>query len=190
MHIKETCDFSGGLICAAHTLLVLPCMLALLQLFPMLTTKALLWQPPTAHSLTPQLWPSSSFLSRCQNPPCFVLHRDTENGWICKLKLTDGHLSTTVVVSVLRFSVKLECLLSHCIIAPMLALDPALPANVSLKELPTLAPSLVAAKELLLMSKPSHPSTTASVVVFHSQADGKYTHTRTQRKEKKRTLAG
>lgn len=109
---------------------------------------------------------------------------------MCKLKLTDGHLSTTVVVSALRFSVKPECLLSHCIIAPMLALDPALPANVSLKELPTLAPSLVAAKELLLMSKPSHPSTTASVVVFHSQADGKYAHTRTQRKEKKRTLAG
>lgn len=71
------------------------------------------------------------------------------------------------------FSVKPECLLSHCIMAPMLALDPALPANVTLKELPTLSPSFSAAKELLLMSKPIHPSTTASVVVFHLQADGK-----------------
>uniref|UniRef100_UPI0037E8BCC4 N-acetylglucosamine-1-phosphotransferase subunits alpha/beta isoform X2 n=1 Tax=Semicossyphus pulcher TaxID=241346 RepID=UPI0037E8BCC4 len=68
-------------------------------------------------------------------------------------------------------SVKPECLLSHCIMAPMLALDPALPANVTLKELPTLSPSFSAAKELLLMNKPFHPSTTASVVVFHSQAD-------------------
>ncbi|XP_044041995.1 N-acetylglucosamine-1-phosphotransferase subunits alpha/beta isoform X1 [Siniperca chuatsi] len=67
-------------------------------------------------------------------------------------------------------SVKPECLLSHCIIAPMLALDPALPANITLKELPTLSPSFSAAKELLLMNKPFHPSTTASVVVFHSQA--------------------
>lgn len=65
--------------------------------------------------------------------------------------------------------------------APMLALDPALPANVSLKELPALSPSFATAKELLLMSKPSHPSTAASVVVFHSQADGKYAHTRKER---------
>ncbi|XP_068163646.1 N-acetylglucosamine-1-phosphotransferase subunits alpha/beta [Antennarius striatus] len=68
-------------------------------------------------------------------------------------------------------SAKPECLLSHCIIAPMLALDPALPANITLKELPTLSPSFSAAKELLMMSKPFHPSNSASVVVFHSQAD-------------------
>lgn len=82
-------------------------------------------------------------------------------------------------------SVKPECLLSHCIVAPMLALDPALPANVSLKELPTLAPSLIAAKELLLMSKPSHPSTTASVVVFHSQADADKAYTDVSKEEHK-----
>lgn len=70
-------------------------------------------------------------------------------------------------------SVKPECLLSHCIIAPMLALDPALPANVTLKELPSLSSSFSAAKELLLVNKPSHPPTSVSVVVFHSQADGK-----------------
>lgn len=72
------------------------------------------------------------------------------------------------------FSVKPECLLSHCIIAPMVALDPALPANITLKELPTLSPSLSPAKELLLLSKPFQPSAAASVVVFHSQADGKH----------------
>uniref|UniRef100_A0A673ZPS6 N-acetylglucosamine-1-phosphotransferase subunits alpha/beta n=1 Tax=Salmo trutta TaxID=8032 RepID=A0A673ZPS6_SALTR len=70
-------------------------------------------------------------------------------------------------------SVKPECLLSHCIIAPMLALDPALPANVTLKELPSLWPSFSTAKMLLQVAKPLHPSTTVSVVIFHSQADGK-----------------
>uniref|UniRef100_A0A4W5MT32 N-acetylglucosamine-1-phosphotransferase subunits alpha/beta n=1 Tax=Hucho hucho TaxID=62062 RepID=A0A4W5MT32_9TELE len=69
--------------------------------------------------------------------------------------------------------VKPECLLSHCIIAPILALDPALPANVTLKELPSLSPSFSAAKLLLQVAKPLHPSTTVSVVIFHSQADGK-----------------
>ncbi|XP_034719441.1 N-acetylglucosamine-1-phosphotransferase subunits alpha/beta [Etheostoma cragini] len=74
-------------------------------------------------------------------------------------------------------SVKPECLLSHCIIAPMLALDPALPANVTLKELPSLSASFSAAKELLLMNKPFHPSTTVSVVVFHSQAEADKAYT-------------
>uniref|UniRef100_A0A3B3ZEF4 N-acetylglucosamine-1-phosphotransferase subunits alpha/beta n=1 Tax=Periophthalmus magnuspinnatus TaxID=409849 RepID=A0A3B3ZEF4_9GOBI len=68
-----------------------------------------------------------------------------------------------------------ECLLSHCIIAPILALDPALPANITVKDLPSVVPSLSEAKELLLMNKPSHPSTAVSLVVFHSQAEGKTT---------------
>lgn len=68
---------------------------------------------------------------------------------------------------------KPECLLSHCIVAPMLALDPALPANVTLKELPTFSQAFSAAKELLTLSKPFQPSTTASVVIFHLQAEGK-----------------
>lgn len=72
------------------------------------------------------------------------------------------------------FSVKLECLLSHCIMAPMLALDPPPPANLTLKEL-LLSPAFSAAKELLLMNKAFHTSTTVSVVVFHSQAEGKNT---------------
>lgn len=72
------------------------------------------------------------------------------------------------------FSVKPECLLSHCIVAPMLALDPALPANVTLKELPTISQAVSAAKELLTLSKPFQPSSSASVVVFNSQVEGKY----------------
>lgn len=165
---KSTTDMSVGFICAANTSLVLPCMLALLQLFPMLTTKVFVWQPRLSSPRClpyPLLWPPSSFLSMFQNL----------NVWTLTI---DGHLSTKIVVFAHCFSGKPECLLSHCIIAPMLALDPALPANVSLKDLPTLSPSFATAKELLLMSKPSHPSTAASVVVFHSQADGKYARTR------------
>uniref|UniRef100_A0A672GDH6 N-acetylglucosamine-1-phosphotransferase subunits alpha/beta n=1 Tax=Salarias fasciatus TaxID=181472 RepID=A0A672GDH6_SALFA len=64
-----------------------------------------------------------------------------------------------------------ECLLSHCIVAPMLALDPALPANVTVKELPSLSASFSTAEELLLLNKPFHPPTSVSVLVFHSQAD-------------------
>nr|XP_057934374.1 N-acetylglucosamine-1-phosphotransferase subunits alpha/beta-like [Doryrhamphus excisus] len=64
-----------------------------------------------------------------------------------------------------------ECLLSHCIVAPMLALDPALPANATVKELPSLSPSFATAKELMRLNKPVHPSNAASVLIFHSQAD-------------------
>lgn len=82
-------------------------------------------------------------------------------------------------------SVKPECLLSHCIIAPMLALDPALPANVTLKELQSLSPAFSAAKELLPMTKTFHPSTTVSVVVFHSQADADKAYTDVSREDQK-----
>uniref|UniRef100_A0AAY4DAH2 N-acetylglucosamine-1-phosphotransferase subunits alpha/beta n=1 Tax=Denticeps clupeoides TaxID=299321 RepID=A0AAY4DAH2_9TELE len=64
-----------------------------------------------------------------------------------------------------------ECLLSHCIMAPILVLDPCLPANVSAKELPSLSPSLSSAKQLLQVAKPLHPSTSVSVLLFHSQSD-------------------
>ncbi|XP_074554859.1 N-acetylglucosamine-1-phosphotransferase subunits alpha/beta [Halichoeres trimaculatus] len=82
-------------------------------------------------------------------------------------------------------SVKPECLLSHCIMAPMLALDPSLPANVTLKELPSLSPAFSAAKELLLMNKPFQPSTSASVVVFHSQADADKAYTDVSKEDQK-----
>ncbi|XP_036004945.1 N-acetylglucosamine-1-phosphotransferase subunits alpha/beta [Fundulus heteroclitus] len=79
--------------------------------------------------------------------------------------------NTSDTTEVPKDSDKPECLLSHCIVAPMLALDPALPANLSLKELPAVSASLSAAKELLVMSKPFHVPVSVSVVVFHSQAD-------------------
>uniref|UniRef100_A0A8C8C886 N-acetylglucosamine-1-phosphotransferase subunits alpha/beta n=1 Tax=Oncorhynchus tshawytscha TaxID=74940 RepID=A0A8C8C886_ONCTS len=85
--------------------------------------------------------------------------------------------------------VKLECLLSHCIIAPMLALDPALPGNITLKELPSLSPSFSAAKLLLQVAKPLHPSTTVSVVVFHSQADADKAYTDAPREALKRSVS-
>lgn len=94
----------------------------------------------------------------------------TLDGIVISIKLCDICVFLCLFVA---FSVKPECLLSHCIVAPMLALDPALPANVTLKELPTLSQAFSAAKELLTLSKPLQLSTTASVVVFHSQAEGK-----------------
>uniref|UniRef100_A0A667ZDA9 N-acetylglucosamine-1-phosphotransferase subunits alpha/beta n=1 Tax=Myripristis murdjan TaxID=586833 RepID=A0A667ZDA9_9TELE len=87
------------------------------------------------------------------------------------------------------FSGKPECLLSHCIIAPMLALDPALPANVTVKELPSLSPSFSTAKELLLVNKPHHPSTTVSVLIFHSQADADKAYTDLSREDPKRSVS-
>lgn len=89
------------------------------------------------------------------------------------------------ITEVPKDSVKPECLLSHCIMAPMLALDPALPANLTLKELPTVSSSFSAAKELLLLNKPFHPSTSASVVVFHSQADADKAFTDVSKEEQK-----
>ncbi|XP_056133052.1 N-acetylglucosamine-1-phosphotransferase subunits alpha/beta [Lampris incognitus] len=86
-------------------------------------------------------------------------------------------------------SVKPECLLSHCIIAPMLALDPALPANVTLKELPSLFPAFSTAKELLLVTKPFQPSTTISVVIYHSQSDADNAYKDVSREDLKRSVS-
>uniref|UniRef100_A0A8C0LIS4 N-acetylglucosamine-1-phosphotransferase subunits alpha/beta n=1 Tax=Canis lupus dingo TaxID=286419 RepID=A0A8C0LIS4_CANLU len=63
---------------------------------------------------------------------------------------------------------QLECLLTHCIKVPMLVLDPALPANVTLKDLPSLYPSFHSASDIFNVAKPKNPSTNVSVVVFDS----------------------
>lgn len=86
-------------------------------------------------------------------------------------------------------SVKPECLLSHCIIAPMLALDPALPANVTVKELPSLSPSFSTAKQMLQVATPLHPSAMVSVVVFHSQAEAEKAFTDVSREDLKRSVS-
>uniref|UniRef100_A0A9L0RU53 N-acetylglucosamine-1-phosphate transferase subunits alpha and beta n=1 Tax=Equus caballus TaxID=9796 RepID=A0A9L0RU53_HORSE len=63
---------------------------------------------------------------------------------------------------------QLECLLTHCIKVPMLVLDPALLANVTLKDLPALYPSFHSASDIFNVAKPKNPSTNVSVVVFDS----------------------
>lgn len=79
--------------------------------------------------------------------------------------------NTTDTSEIPKDSVKPECLLSHCIMAPILALDPALPANFTIKDLPSVSSSFSEAKELLLLNKPFNPSTAVSLVIFHSQTD-------------------
>ncbi|XP_057712138.1 N-acetylglucosamine-1-phosphotransferase subunits alpha/beta-like [Corythoichthys intestinalis] len=80
---------------------------------------------------------------------------------------------------------KAECLLSHCVVAPMLALDPALPPNTTLQELPSFSNSLTGAKELLRLRKPVHPATAATVLVFGSQADAEKAYVEAFKEDKK-----
>ncbi|KAL1775466.1 N-acetylglucosamine-1-phosphotransferase subunits alpha/beta [Sigmodon hispidus] len=70
----------------------------------------------------------------------------------------------------------LECLLTHCIKVPMLVLDPPLPANSTLKDLPALFPSFHAASDMFNVAKPKNPSTNVSVVVFDSTKDVEDAH--------------
>lgn len=63
---------------------------------------------------------------------------------------------------------QLECLLTRCVKVPMLVLDPALPANITLKDLPSLFPSFHLASDVFNVAKPKNPSTNVSVVVFDS----------------------
>uniref|UniRef100_A0A8D1JL47 N-acetylglucosamine-1-phosphotransferase subunits alpha/beta n=2 Tax=Sus scrofa TaxID=9823 RepID=A0A8D1JL47_PIG len=72
---------------------------------------------------------------------------------------------------------QLECLLTHCIKVPMLVLDPALPANITLKDLPSLYPSFHSASDIFNIAKPKNPSTNVSVVVFDSTKNVEDAHT-------------
>ncbi|XP_076862908.1 N-acetylglucosamine-1-phosphotransferase subunits alpha/beta isoform X2 [Brachyhypopomus gauderio] len=69
-----------------------------------------------------------------------------------------------------------ECLLSHCIMAPALVLDPAVPTNITVKELPSLSSALSSAKQLLQVPKPLQPTTSVSVLLFHSQSEADTAH--------------
>ncbi|XP_068047067.1 N-acetylglucosamine-1-phosphotransferase subunits alpha/beta isoform X2 [Anomalospiza imberbis] len=71
---------------------------------------------------------------------------------------------------------QLECLLTHCIKVPMLVLDPALPANVTLKDLPSIHPALQAATNMFFVAKPKNPSTNVTVIVFDSPKDVEAAH--------------
>ncbi|KAJ8245444.1 hypothetical protein GJAV_G00270820 [Gymnothorax javanicus] len=86
-------------------------------------------------------------------------------------------------------SEKPECLLSHCIVAPILVLDPALPANVTLKDLPSLMPSFAAAKQLLQVAKPRNPATSVTVLMFHSPSEADKAHADKPSPALKRTVS-
>ncbi|XP_069620379.1 N-acetylglucosamine-1-phosphotransferase subunits alpha/beta isoform X2 [Ranitomeya imitator] len=64
----------------------------------------------------------------------------------------------------------LECLLTHCIRVPMIVLDPALPANTTVKDLLAM-PYYHAAISIFHVAKPKNPSTNVTVIVFESQQD-------------------
>ena len=55
----------------------------------------------------------------------------------------------------------------------MLVLDPALPANITLKDLPSLYHSFHSASDVFNVAKPKNPSTNVSVVVFDTTKNGK-----------------
>lgn len=82
----------------------------------------------------------------------------------------------------------LECLLTHCIKVPMLVLDPALPANITLKDLPSLYPSFHAASDIFNVAKPKNPSTNVSVVVFDSTKNVEDAHTEMFKGNSKQTV--
>lgn len=65
----------------------------------------------------------------------------------------------------------LECLLTNCIRVPMIVLDPALPANITVKDLQSTMPFFHAALSLFHVAKPKNPSTNVTVIVFETQHD-------------------
>ncbi|XP_025975539.2 N-acetylglucosamine-1-phosphotransferase subunits alpha/beta isoform X2 [Dromaius novaehollandiae] len=71
---------------------------------------------------------------------------------------------------------QLECLLTHCVKVPMLVLDPALPSNVTLKDLLSIHPALQAANNMFFVAKPKNPSTNVTVIVFDSPKDAEAAH--------------
>uniref|UniRef100_A0A8B9QDD4 N-acetylglucosamine-1-phosphotransferase subunits alpha/beta n=1 Tax=Apteryx owenii TaxID=8824 RepID=A0A8B9QDD4_APTOW len=71
---------------------------------------------------------------------------------------------------------QLECLLTHCIKVPMLVLDPALPTNITLKDLLSIHPALQAANNMFFVAKPKNPSTNVTVIVFDSPKDAEAAH--------------
>ncbi|XP_071584262.1 N-acetylglucosamine-1-phosphotransferase subunits alpha/beta isoform X3 [Heliangelus exortis] len=75
-----------------------------------------------------------------------------------------------------RSEKQLECLLTHCIKVPMLVLDPALPTNTTLKDLPSIHPALQAANNMFFVAKPKNPSTNVTVIVFDSPKDVEAAH--------------
>lgn len=55
----------------------------------------------------------------------------------------------------------------------MLVLDPALPSNITLKDLPSAYPVLQAASHIFSVAKPKNPSYNVTIVVFDNAKEGK-----------------
>ncbi|KAG8514076.1 N-acetylglucosamine-1-phosphotransferase subunits alpha/beta, partial [Galemys pyrenaicus] len=83
---------------------------------------------------------------------------------------------------------QLECLLTHCVKVPMLVLDPALPANITLKDLPACYPSFHSASDIFNVAKPKNPSTNVSVVVFDSTKNVEDAHTGVSKGNSRQTV--
>ncbi|KAM8780086.1 N-acetylglucosamine-1-phosphotransferase subunits alpha/beta isoform 2-T2 [Rhynchonycteris naso] len=83
---------------------------------------------------------------------------------------------------------QLECLLTHCIKVPMLVLDPALPANITLKDLPSLCPAFHSASDIFNVAKPKNPSMNVSVVVFDSAKNVEDAHAEMFKGKSKQTV--
>lgn len=83
---------------------------------------------------------------------------------------------------------QLECLLTHCIKVPMLVLDPALPPNVTLKDLPSVYASFHPATDFFNVAKPKNPSTNVSIVVFDNTKDVEDAHTGISKGNNKHTV--
>uniref|UniRef100_A0A8C0J4Z5 N-acetylglucosamine-1-phosphotransferase subunits alpha/beta n=1 Tax=Chelonoidis abingdonii TaxID=106734 RepID=A0A8C0J4Z5_CHEAB len=82
----------------------------------------------------------------------------------------------------------LECLLTHCIKVPMLVLDPAVPANITLKDLQSIHPSLQAANNIFFVAKPKNPSTNVTVVVFDSPKEAEDAHSGMLKESSRQTV--
>ncbi|CAM5083108.1 unnamed protein product [Eretmochelys imbricata] len=82
----------------------------------------------------------------------------------------------------------LECLLTHCIKVPMLVLDPAVPANITLKDLQSVHPSLQAANNIFFIAKPKNPSTNVTVVVFDSPKEAEDAHSGMLKESSRQTV--
>ncbi|XP_063165520.1 N-acetylglucosamine-1-phosphotransferase subunits alpha/beta [Candoia aspera] len=82
---------------------------------------------------------------------------------------------------------QLECLLTHCIKVPMLVLDPALPNNITLKDLPSVYPLLRSANNIFSVAKPKNPSTNVTVVVFDTAKEAEDAHSLMIKENSKQT---
>uniref|UniRef100_A0A8C8RJM8 N-acetylglucosamine-1-phosphotransferase subunits alpha/beta n=1 Tax=Pelusios castaneus TaxID=367368 RepID=A0A8C8RJM8_9SAUR len=83
---------------------------------------------------------------------------------------------------------QLECLLTHCIKVPMLVLDPAVPANLTLKDLQSVHPSLQAANDIFFVAKPKNPSTNVTVIVFDRPKEAEDAHSGMLKESSKQTV--